>query len=151
MRRLGVATVLLAAVAVAVGACSKSVTPGAATTTTAASLPFESSPSKDELARVAGLRFPASTAGYQSVRVDPSELDVSFTIAATDVDGFASGSGLGALAQGRVIQHGSPVFPQNPTGTVRSAVSTHGRVTRVVEVVDDPGQPTSIRLIVTST
>ena len=149
MRRSAL-VLLVTALVVAASGCSKSVTRGATTTTIGRSLPFEGSPPKNTVAKAAGLVFPASTGGYESVRVDPSELDLTFTIAPDDVDGFVTDSGLGTLADGRIIQHSSPVFPQNPTGTVRSSTSQHGELTRIVEVVDQPGQPTVVRLVITT-
>jgi hypothetical protein len=140
-----------------VAGCSKSPTPGqakATPTTTTKSLPFDGSPSQAVLAEAAGLNFPASVSGYRSVRITGSELNVSFTIAATDVDPFVSGSHLGALvANKRIILHSSPVWDLNPTGTVQSAVSRRRGIERGVEVVTSATDPTTdtVRLVVAKT
>jgi hypothetical protein len=146
-------------VVVALGAagCSKSPTAGtsgATTTTTGQSLPFQGSPSQAVLAEAAGLNFPTSVSGYRSVRITGSELNVSFTIAAADVDMFVSGSHLGTLtANKRIILHSSPVWDLNPTGTVQSAVNSRRGVERGVEVVTSATDPTTdtVRLVVAKT
>ncbi len=148
------AAVAVAIVALAtVTGCSKSPTPGAVSTTTATgkSLPFDGSPSQAVLAEAADLSFPESVAGYRSVRVSNDELDVSFTIAAADLQPFVTGSHLGTLtANKRVINHPSPVWDLNPTGSVQSTVSERHGVQRAIEVVVSDTNPTTdtVRLLV---
>jgi hypothetical protein len=146
-----------AVIAVGAAGCSKSTTAGGSgstTTTAGQSLPFEGSPSQAVLAEAAGLSFPTSVSGYRSVRITGSELNVSFTIAATDVDTFLSGSHLGALTPNkRIILHSSPVWDLNPTGTVESAVSSRRGLERGIEVVTSATDPTTdtVRLVVAKT
>jgi hypothetical protein len=156
-RHVSLKAVSLAAVLVwviVVGACSSSTSErGSGSTTTAAgkALPFVDSPSQAVLAAAAGLTFPDSVAGYRSVRVTTSELNVSFTVAAADLDAFVTGSHLGTLTPNkRIILHSSPVWDLNPTGTVQSAVSTRRGLERGVEVVTSDTDPTTdtIRLVV---
>lgn len=132
--------------------CSSNGDPGATSGVSGPTLPFER-PSKAELADRAGLSFPSSVEDYRSTLVGPSELNVAFTMAASDLEGFVSGSGLPALTEGRrLIAHPSPVWEQNPAGTVSSTASVHDGLTRIVEVVtpDPPTGSVGVRLVVSS-
>jgi hypothetical protein len=125
--------------ALAVGGCSKSPTPGGPTTTESNErLPFAGSPTADELADIAGLGFPDSMTGYRSARVGPAELDVTFQLPVADVHHFLDASQLGDLAPGRrSIVHPSPLWDLDPgPGTmVASAQSEVDGLVRRVEVV----------------
>ena len=148
MKRL---IVVIALVLLAAG-CSKSATPGLPTTNTIAPLPFHGSPSRDELQRSAGISFPESTSDYRSVRVDPAELDVAFTLSEADVDAFIAESHLPSLTDGRrLIVHASPVWEQNPTGVIRSTSSEAKGVMRTVEVVTDGSGSATARLSISTT
>jgi len=146
---------MAAIVLIGAAGCSKSPTPGgSAATTTAAgpTLPFEGSPSEAVLAEAAGLTFPTTINGYRSVRVATNELDVSFTIPATDLDAFITGSHLGTLvANKKIINHPSPVWDLQTTGSVQSVVSNRRGIERGIEVVASASDPTTdtIRLVVT--
>lgn len=133
-----------------VGGCAKTPTPGLPTTTTAVALPFDGSPSRADLAEVAGLAIPPSAQAYRSTRIDPSELHVTFTLPAGDVEEFITASDLPPLTEGRrLIIHPSPLWAQNPEGPVASTSSTASGVVRTVEVLGE-GDPRTVRLTVTS-
>jgi hypothetical protein len=153
VKHLGLAA-MAAIVLVGAAGCSKSPTPGGANATTTVagpSLPFEGSPSDAVLAEAAGLTFPTSINGYRSVRVAANELDVSFTIPATDLDAFVTDSHFGALVPNKkIINHPSPVWDLTTTGTVQSAVSTRRGIERGIEVVASAADPNTdtVRLVV---
>jgi hypothetical protein len=143
---------LVALVAVGAGCddqgSSSDDTPGGGTTTSG-TLPFDS-PSKDELADATGLSFPASIAGYQSVQLSPGQLDVTFTLAAADVEGFVADSDLPEPTEGdRTLAHASPLWELNPTDTFAGTEATRDGVTIAVEIVGS-GDPRTARVSVTT-
>jgi hypothetical protein len=117
--------------------------------TTPPTLPFDT-PTKDELATAAGLAFPESTDGYQSVQIGPGQLDVKFTMAEADVDAFVSGSDLPALTNGkRTLSHSSPLWELNPTEPSAGSEVTRDGLTISVEVVG-AGDPRTARVSVSA-
>lgn len=147
--RIWASSVVLVA-AVLVGGCAKTPTPGLPATTTVAPLPFEGSPSRAGLAKAARLVVPPSAGTYRSTRIDRSELHVTFTLPASDVEQFVTDSELPPLTEGRrLIIHPSPLWDQNPEGPVASTTSRAAGVTRTVEVLGE-GDPRTVRLTVTA-
>ena len=146
VRAVGVAASLVVA-GIAVAACTDSDDPGATSTTAGPTLPFRA-PSKTELGDAAGLAFPDAVGEYRSVQLSPNQLDVTFTIAAADLDAFVDGSDLGELVPGeRVMAHASPLWELNPDDVVRGAESERDGYRRTVEVVGE-GDPLVVRLTI---
>lgn len=102
-------------------------------------------PTRDEVARAAGIEFPASTAAFRLVRLGPNQIDVTFTLDPADVDEFADGSGVELTHGERTIVHASPLWDVAVTNPVRGGTSTHDGIDRTVEVVDD-GDVATVRL-----
>ena len=95
--------------------------------------------------------FPASTAGYRSVQVGPRQLDITFTLPATDVAAFVDGSGLPALADGeRTMAHSSPLWELNPTEPLAGSRVERDGMAIAVEVIGD-GDPRTVRASITAT
>lgn len=132
-----------------VAACDKQPTPGGATTTTQIPLPFSESPSRAEVERASGLRLPASTSDYRSVRVGEGELDITFRFATGDVDAFVAASKLPPLGDQRLIAHPSPVWSLDPGGTVRSTSTTRRGLRIAVEIIDG-GATSTARIVIAS-
>lgn len=135
----------------AAGACAKQPTPGgaAATTSPSATLPFQS-PSKRELAAATGIVFPTSVRDYRSVSTGPTAIDVAFSMSSADVAAFASESSIELTAGQRLITHSSPVWDQNPVGSISGGRVRNGTITSTVEVVSDGGDRVTVRLAVKS-
>ena len=138
-------------VLLAPGACAKQPTPGgaAATTSPSVTLPFQS-PSKRELAAATGIVFPRSVRDYRSVAIGPTAIDVAFSMASADVAAFASDSSIELSAGQRLITHSSPVWDQNPVGSISSGQVRKGTITSMIEVVSGSGDRVTVRLAVTS-
>ncbi|MFN8050190.1 MAG: hypothetical protein U0Q22_02010 [Acidimicrobiales bacterium] len=99
-------------------------------------------PTKADVAREAGISFPASTAGFRLVRIAAGQVDLTFTVDLADVDRFAKGSGIELEDGKRVIMHASPVWDVAVTGEVRGGSSTKGTIRRDAEVVVENGVAT---------
>lgn len=167
---MGVASVALVLAAGAVacsddehdGAASSTTTAAGATadgasgpgSTTAATLPFDSV-TRDELAEAAELDLPAGTADFLTARLpDRSQLDVTFTVATDEAQGFVTGSGLPTPVAGdRMILHASPLWELNPGSEIRGAQDTVPGpdgvdLRRAVELVDEDGR-VRVRMVIT--
>ncbi|MFM7064838.1 MAG: hypothetical protein ACKO04_15320 [Actinomycetes bacterium] len=155
------AAALLVMGAVLLGAgCSQDDGPPAPRTTTTqagppASLPF-TNVSQAELARQTGLAFPDGTADFLTAQLqNRSQLDVTFTLPPEQVSAFLAGSGLpDPVAGRRVVTHTSPLWKLNVDGELRGATRTvttpEGvRLRLVLELVEEPGGRTRVRLVVT--
>jgi hypothetical protein len=102
-------------------------------------------PTKADVSHDAGVEFPASTADFRLVRIGADQVDVTFTLATTDVDAFASGSGIELTDGQRAITHASPLWDVAITGAVRGGSSSENGITRNVEVLA-AGDRSSVRL-----
>ena len=107
-------------------------------------MPF-TTPSRVEIARRAGLAFPASTTHFESVKVG-NELHATCVIAAADLPAFESGSKLELVAGKRVVIHASPIWELNPAGQISGGSSRSGAIDRTVEAVVD-GAIVHLRII----
>jgi hypothetical protein len=105
-----------------------------------------SAPTRADLESVTGLRFPSSISKYETVRLDPSQVDVRFKIPASDVDRLVSGSNLPPLTSTRVITHLSPLWSLNPSGPLRGTSTTRRGAHIDLEV--EGGDPATVRLSV---
>jgi hypothetical protein len=74
-----------------------------------------------------------STTDFRLVRISGDQIDVSFTIAATDVDEFASGSGIELTSGERTITHASPLWDVAVSGEVQGGSSTRNQIGRNAE------------------
>jgi len=73
------------------------------------------------------------------------------TMAVSDVPDFVSSSGLTPASTPRVIAHASPVWDQNPTGSIAAYSRQSGELLTSVEVVTPPGgDRATVRLVVQS-
>lgn len=102
-------------------------------------------PTRDEVARAAGIAFPPSTDGFRLVRLGANQIDVTFTIDPSDVDRFAEGSGFELVDDERTLVHASPLWDVAVTDPLRGGSSTHDGIARSVEVVES-GDLTTVRL-----
>jgi hypothetical protein len=105
-------------------------------------------PTRAQLEATTGLRLPSSISKYETVRLDPGQVDVRFQIPASDVDRLVSGSGLAPLSSTRVITRPSPLWALNPTGPIRGTSTTRRGAQIGLEVVG--GDPAVVRLSVTA-
>ena len=96
-------------------------------------------PTKADVAKEAGIEFPASVAGFRLVRLGAGQIDVTFTLAPGDVDDFARGSGIELEPDRRAIVHASPLWDVAVKNPLRGGESTRRGVKRSVEVVDEGG------------
>lgn len=119
-----------------------------------ATLPF-TNVSRAELAREVRLAFPQSTDDFLSAQLaNRRQLDVTFTLDASDEAAFVNGSKFPALRTGRrVVTHTSPLWKLNPGVPIRGTVDTvrtpnGDRLRRAVEAVDDAGGRVRVRLVV---
>jgi len=146
------ALAFVAAASLTIIGCTKQATPGGSSAVTAPSvtLPFDA-PSASQLATAAGLLFPGSVADYRSVKFDAATLNVGFTMAANDVDSFATGSSLTLNPDTRLITHSSPVWEQNPAGSISSGKKTYNGLTSTVEVASTGADRVTVRLVVAAT
>jgi hypothetical protein len=103
-------------------------------------------PTRAQLEAATGLRFPSSISKYETVRLDPAQVDVRFDIPANDVDRLVSGSGLPPLSSTRVITHLSPLWSLDPSGQIRGTATTRRGAQIGLEVVG--GDPAVVRLSV---
>lgn len=107
-------------------------------------------PTKADIARDAGISFPASTADFRLVRISGDQIDVTFTLTPADVDGFASGSGIVLTDGERSITHASPLWDVAIVGEFAGGSSTVDGVRRRAEVVGSEDAATvTVRLSVT--
>ncbi len=104
-------------------------------------------PTRAQLEAATGLRLPSSISKYESVRLDPGQVDVRFEIPASDVDRMVSGSKLPPLSSTRVIAHPSPLWALNPKGPIRGTSTTRRGAEIDLEVVGD-GDPAVVRVSV---
>lgn len=104
-------------------------------------------PTKADVAAEAGIEFPSSTKDFRLVRVSGDQIDVTFTIAATDVDAFATGSAIDLQRGERTIKHASPLWDLAVPDDVRGGSSTEDGVGRSAEVVTD-GDTATVRLTI---
>lgn len=154
---LGIAVLVRAAVLgglavlvlqVGVSSCSSDDTSTGEAGSPTSTLPF-SSPSRAEIETATGLAFPDSLADYRSVELDPSELNIAATIALADVADFVSSSELTSATTKRVIAHASPVWDQNPTGSITAYGRESDELRTLVEVVTPTdGDRATVRLVV---
>jgi len=97
-------------------------------------------PKRTDVESEAGIVFPESTESFRLVRLGPTQIDVSFTIANGDVGEFSDGSGI-ALAEGeRSLTHASPLWDVAVLGPVKGgSADLDGAegVTRSAEVLPD--------------
>ncbi|MBS1838057.1 MAG: hypothetical protein JST64_10225 [Actinobacteria bacterium] len=151
---LGAATLLLVVIGIVLVITGGDERPTAPTTTTTApgtppkaTLDLTSS-SKDAVSRLAGLSIPAGAADFLSASTeDRTQLDVTFTLPADQVDAFVAGSGLPTpIAGTRVITHSSPLWKVNPEGRVSGSSDDHGTVIRAVETVPE-GDRVRVRIV----
>jgi len=139
---------LAAAAAIGGGSCSSDDTSTGDGRSPTSTLPF-SSPSRSQIESATGLAFPDSLAEYRSVELDRSELNIAVTMAVSDVPDFVSSSGLAPAGTPRVIAHASPVWDQNPTGSIAAYSSESDDLRTSVEVVTPPeGDRATVRLVV---
>jgi hypothetical protein len=108
--------------------------------------PSGAAPTRAQLESLTGLRFPSSISRYETVRLDPSQVDVRFRIPASDVDQLVSGSHLPPLSSARVITHLSPLWSLNPSGPLRGTTITRDGAKIDLEV--EGGDPATVRLSV---
>ena len=102
-------------------------------------------PTKSDVATAAGIVFPPSTTDFRLVRISGDQIDVSFTIAATDVNEFASGSGIELTSGERTITHASPLWDVAVSGEVQGGSSTRDQIGRNAEVLVE-GDTATVRL-----
>lgn len=110
-------------------------------------VPF-STPSRSEIARRAGIAFPASTTKFESVKAG-DELHVVCTIPTADLGAFETGSKVTLVAGKRVVIHASPIWDLNPTGLISGASSRFGAIDRDIEAAVD-GATATIRIVLTN-
>lgn len=93
-------------------------------------------PTKEQVERDASLHFPDSVTQFRLTSLSVGQIDVSFQMAADDVEEFATESGLDLVAGQRVIPHSSPVWgtPDYTVAEFSGAISTRNGVVRAVEV-----------------
>ena len=108
--------------------------------------PSSVAPTLAQLESATGLRLPSSISKYRTVRLDPSQVDVTFTIPPSDVDRLVSGSSLPPLSPARVITHTSPLWSLDPSGSIRGTSTTRDGAKIDLEVVS--GDPAVVRLSV---
>lgn len=158
-RLLGAATVVIVVVGIVLVVTGGDDAPTAPSTTTTSLAPGEtptptlalSDTSMAGVAELAGLALPDSTSDFLTAAPEGrTQLDVTFTLATDDLDGFVSGSGFPALGDKRVITHSSPLWKVNPEGEVRGAADRTGSVARAVEGVAEDGRM-RVRLVLTPT
>lgn len=149
MRRVAIGVAFVAITSLALAGCTKQTTPGGSSAVTAPSvtLPFDA-PSASQLASAAGLLFPGSLMDYRSVKFDAATLNVGFTLAANDVDSFTTGSSITLSPDTRLITHSSPVWEQNPAGSISSGKKTYNGLTSTVEVASTGADRVTVRLVV---
>ncbi|MEZ5321540.1 MAG: hypothetical protein R2698_05620 [Microthrixaceae bacterium] len=102
-------------------------------------------PTRQDIARGAGIRFPTSTRDFRLTRIGRGQIDVSFVVATGDVDAFTAGSGVRLTPGRRAITHASPLWDVAVKGPVSGGSSAYRTVVRNVEAVPD-GTTTTIRL-----
>lgn len=147
-RRVTRFVAVVAVAAMILVGCTKQATPsGSAAPATGVNLPQNTTAA--QVAERTGLSFPTSMADFRLVNTG-SSVDISFNMAANEVDTFASGSGL-TLAEGaRVIRHSSPVFEQNPAGGVSSGTLTNAGLRTDVEVASTGGARVTVRIAISN-
>ena len=92
-----------------------------------------------------GLELPASTDAFRATRTSSTELQLTATV--TDADGRALADELGLESGRRVVTHASPLWELNPLGTISGGTSSDGDVRRSVELVDDAGDRSTLRVV----
>lgn len=142
------AAIIALAAIVSLAGCTKDVTPGA-DTKTSAGVDLPASPTSAQIAQRTGLSFPTSMQDFRLVNTGDA-VDISFNMAANEVDTFASGSGLTLTDGGRVIRHSSPVFEQNPAGGVSSGTITKDSLRADVEVASTGGSRVTVRVAISN-
>jgi len=100
---------------------------------------------RDEIEERSGVTLPASVEGFRATRTATDQLQVTATV--TDGDGARLADDLGLEADRRVVTHSSPLWELNPGGTIRGGTSRHEEVERAVEVIDDDGSRSTVRMI----
>jgi hypothetical protein len=108
--------------------------------------PSSAAPTRAQLESLTGLRFPSSISKYETVRLDPGQIDVRFRIPAGDVDSLVTGSNLPPLSSTRVITHLSPLWSLNPSGPIHGTTITRRGAQIDLEV--EGGDPATVRLSV---
>lgn len=96
----------------------------------------QGAPTKEQVERDASLHFPDSVSQFRLTSLSVGQVDVTFQMAAADVEEFATESGLDLVAGQRVIPHSSPVWgtPDYTVAEFSGAISTRNGVVRAVEV-----------------
>lgn len=100
---------------------------------------------RNQIEERSGLTLPASVEGFRATRTTTDQLQVTATV--TDADGTRLADDLGLEADRRVVTHSSPLWELNPSGTIRGGTSRHEEVERTVEVIDDDGARSTVRMI----
>ena len=106
------------------------------------------------IAELTDMEFPASAEQFQTAMTEElTQLDVSFTIPASDEAAFLSGSGLDTPVEDeRTILHSSPLWKLNADGesTIRGVADSTDTVNRAVELVPEGEGRTRVRIVITA-